>query len=207
MRNTRLPLLLLLPLTLGACLERAEPTVEQSVRPVQAVRVAAATESAPRHYPGLIRPRHEADLGFRTDGRIVAREVDVGARVAAGQVIARLDEADLALGVRAAEADLASAEAQAAMTASEATRSRTLATQGWAAAATDEQSRPPPAPPRNARRPPAPPSTSRATGWAMPSCARLPTAWSPPCSPTAAPWWPRASRWCVWPAPTRWKWR
>lgn len=139
MRALRLPLLLLLPLTLGACFERTQPTVEHNVRPVQAVRVVAATDAAPRHYPALVRPRREADIGFRAGGRIVAREVDIGARVVAGQVIARLDDADLALGVRVAEADLASAEAQATMTAAEAKRSRTLATQGWTAAAIDEQ--------------------------------------------------------------------
>ena len=42
------------------------------MRPVQAVRVAAATDAAPRHYPALVRPRREADIGFRAGGRIVA---------------------------------------------------------------------------------------------------------------------------------------
>jgi multidrug efflux system membrane fusion protein len=133
------PLLLLLPLALGGCFERAEATVERSVRPVLAVRVIAAQDNSPRHYPGLIRPRREADIGFRAGGRIIARDVDVGARVTPGQVIARLDDADIALGVRAAEADLASAEATAAMTTADAGRSRTLAAGGWASAATDDQ--------------------------------------------------------------------
>ena len=133
------PLLLLLPLALGGCFERTEATVEQPVRPVLATRVQAAQDTAPRHYPGLIKPRHEADLGFRAGGRIITREVDVGARVAAGQVVARLDDADIALGVRAADADLASAEANAAMTTADAARSRTLAAGGWAAVATDDQ--------------------------------------------------------------------
>ena len=80
-------LLLLLPLALGGCFERAQATVEQPVRPVLAVRVQAAQDAAPRHYPGLVKPRREADIGFRAGGRIVAREVDVGARVVAGQVM------------------------------------------------------------------------------------------------------------------------
>jgi RND family efflux transporter MFP subunit len=142
MRASRLSLLLpllLLPILLGGCLERAEATVEQPVRPVHAVRVQPATESAPRHYPGVIRPRREADIGFRAGGRILAREVDVGARVREGQVLARLDDADIALGVRSAEAEVANAEAQVALTTAEAARSRTLATQGWAPAAQDDQ--------------------------------------------------------------------
>jgi len=132
-------LMLLLPLALGGCFERTQPSLDQSVRPVLATKVRAAQDSAPRHYPGVVKPRREADLGFRAGGRILAREVDVGARVSQGQVIARLDDGDIALGVRAAEADLASAEANAAMTATEAARSRTLAAGGWASAAIDDQ--------------------------------------------------------------------
>jgi multidrug efflux system membrane fusion protein len=133
------PLLLALPFLLTACFERAQPTVENQPRPVQALRVTAAAEAAPRLYPGTIRPRREADLGFRAPGRLLTREVDAGTRVAAGQLLARLDPADLALNLRAAEADLSGAEAAAVQTAAEAARSRTLAAQGWNAAATDEQ--------------------------------------------------------------------
>lgn len=131
--------LLLLPLALGGCFERAEASLDQSVRPVLTTRVQPAQEAMARQYPGLVRPRREADIGFRAGGRIVAREVDVGARVAAGQVLARLDDADIALGVRAAAADLASAEANAALTAAEAGRSRALAAGGWASASVDDQ--------------------------------------------------------------------
>ena len=138
MRGSIFPLMLL-PALLGGCLERAEATVEQAVRPVQVVRVQPATEAAPRHYPGVIRPRREADIGFRAGGRIVAREVDVGARVTAGQVLARLDDADIALGVRSAESEVANAEAQLVLATNEAGRSRSLAAQGWAPAAQDDQ--------------------------------------------------------------------
>jgi RND family efflux transporter MFP subunit len=131
--------MLLLPLVLGGCFERAQATVEQHVRPVLATRVQPAQDTAPRRYPALVKPRREADIGFRVGGRIVAREVDVGARVVAGEVIARLDDADIALGVRAAEAELASAAANAAMAAAEAGRSRALAAGGWASASADDQ--------------------------------------------------------------------
>jgi len=131
--------ILLLPLVLGGCFERAQATVEQPVRPVLATRVQPAQDAAARRYPGLVKPRREADIGFRAGGRMIAREVDVGARVVAGQVIARLDDTDIALGVRSAEADLASAEAQAVLTTAEAGRSRTLAAAGWTSAAVDDQ--------------------------------------------------------------------
>src|SRR5204862_230717 len=82
-------------------------------RPVKVaeVRLAPATET--RAFTGVVRARREADIAFRTGGRITARLVEVGQKVTAGQPLARLDEADLALGMRAAESELASAAAQA----------------------------------------------------------------------------------------------
>jgi RND family efflux transporter MFP subunit len=132
------PFLLALPFLLAACLERAEPVVENAIRPVQAVRVALAPADETRLYAGTLRPRREADIGFRASGRIIAREVDLGARVTAGQILARLDPTDLALSVRAAEADLSGAQAQAFQANADAARSRTLLAQGWVAAAVDE---------------------------------------------------------------------
>ncbi len=123
---------------LGGCLERTQPTVENGARPVQAVRVVLAPQGESRQYPGIVRPRHEADIGFRAGGRIVSRSVDAGAHVTQGQELARLDPADLLLAMRAAEADLAAAQATLTMTLSDAQRSRTLTSQGWNAAAADE---------------------------------------------------------------------
>jgi membrane fusion protein, multidrug efflux system len=130
--------ILALPLLLGACFERAEPTVENAVRPVQVVRVAIAGESDARAYAGTVQPRREADVAFRSPGRIAERLVDVGAHVTTGQVLARLDPVDLQLAVRSAEADLSSAQAQALQATSDAARSATLRAQGWQAAAVDE---------------------------------------------------------------------
>ena len=129
---------LTLPLALGACFERTTPSLENAVQPVQAVRVAIRPATETRTVTGTIRARREAEIGFRAGGRIATREVDLGARVAAGQVLARLDPADLALAVRSAEADLAGAEAQAVQARADAARSAILRAQGWTAAAADE---------------------------------------------------------------------
>jgi len=134
----RLTLATTLPLVLAACFERAQPSVENTARPVQTVRVALASDAESRAFAGTIRPRREADVGFRVAGRIAARLVDMGARVQAGQVLARLDPNDLTLAVRSAEADLASAEAQAVQAEADAARNRTLRGQGWVSASTDE---------------------------------------------------------------------
>ncbi len=128
----------LLPLVLTACFDRTQPTVADGPRPVQVVQVSLAPAQSARAYAGTIRPRREADVGFRAAGRVIAREVDLGARVQAGQVLARLDSIDLALALRSAAADLAGAEALAAQTAADAARSRTLLSQGWTPASTDD---------------------------------------------------------------------
>jgi RND family efflux transporter MFP subunit len=61
-------------------------------------------------FPGLIAARRESSLGFERGGRIDAVFVDIGERVEAGQILARLD-------TRALEAQIAAADAQTAETA------------------------------------------------------------------------------------------
>ena len=61
---------------------------------------------------GEVRARFRADLSFRVSGRAIARFVDVGSHVEAGQLLARLDPAEQRADVDAATAAVASAEAQ-----------------------------------------------------------------------------------------------
>lgn len=100
--------LLLLPL-LAAC-GGGDPLPEPA-RPVLVERPAAAG-SATRAFAGEVRAREESALSFRVGGKLVERRVDVGARVRAGDVLARLDPGDLAAQSRAAQAQLAAAEAE-----------------------------------------------------------------------------------------------
>lgn len=95
---------------LGAC---DKPPPEQAAVPPRPVRVQAVAFSEPRAamvLSGTVQARRQAELAFRVGGKIVARPVDLGARVRAGDVIARLDPADLAL---ASEAARSAAEAAA----------------------------------------------------------------------------------------------
>ncbi|MBD0273646.1 MAG: efflux RND transporter periplasmic adaptor subunit, partial [Acetobacteraceae bacterium] len=134
------PLLALTVFALVGC--KAEGTTRpqaEAPRPVQVAEVRLAPAAADRAYTGVVRARREADVGFRAGGRIIARLVDVGDRVFAGQELARLDPADLALAARAAEADLAAAEAQSRQAAADAARSRTLLAAGHVSAAYDDQ--------------------------------------------------------------------
>ena len=134
----RRSILLALPVLLGGCFERPVASVENPIKPVQVVRVTLAPGSETRAYAGVVRPRREADIGFKVGGRLIERLVDSGAMVQAGTVLARLDPADLALSLRSAEADLAGAEAVATQAVADAARSKTLASQGWQSAAVDD---------------------------------------------------------------------
>jgi RND family efflux transporter MFP subunit len=63
---------------------------------------------------GSVQARTLADLAFRIGGKVVERPVEVGDHVRAGQVLARLDQADLELSFDAAQSALQSAIADAA---------------------------------------------------------------------------------------------
>jgi RND family efflux transporter MFP subunit len=61
---------------------------------------------------GEVQARFRADLSFRVSGRVLARLVDVGAHVNAGDLLARLDPAEQQADFDAATAAVAAAEAQ-----------------------------------------------------------------------------------------------
>src|SRR4051794_1866619 len=97
------PPILLAFLALAGCkAESASPPQGQAEapRPVQVAEIHLAPATEGHAFTGVVRARREADIAFRTGGRITARLVEVGQMVTSGQPIARLDEADLALGVR-----------------------------------------------------------------------------------------------------------
>ncbi len=133
----RAALLLLLPL--AACQAEPPAPAAEAPRPVQVAEIALTRAETGLAWTGTVRARHEVDLGFRAGGRIAERLVELGERVEAGQPLARLDPADLALALRAAEADLAAAEAQARQAANDAARSAALLRAGHVAPAFDDQ--------------------------------------------------------------------
>lgn len=95
---------------LGGCLpDEAAPA--PSARPVLSM-VVAPRGVGTADFTGTIQPRFSRDLGFRVLGRIVARHVDVGQEVKAGELLASLDPTTLALAVRQLEAELGKADAQ-----------------------------------------------------------------------------------------------
>lgn len=93
---------------LAAC--TPPPAPPEAARPVKLAQVVMGGAADRSVFAGEVKPRHESDLAFRIGGKIVVRNVDVGARVRKGQTIARLDPADVALQAEAAKAQVASAQ-------------------------------------------------------------------------------------------------
>ncbi len=89
-------------------------TKPETLRPV---RTAVVAESGAEQWvlSGDVRARYETRLSFRLPGQMLARHVEVGQRVRAGQTVAVLDARDARLSESSARAQLAQAESQAAL--------------------------------------------------------------------------------------------
>ncbi|SXE52610.1 RND family efflux transporter MFP subunit [Klebsiella variicola] len=106
-----LPVVLMLPvcLLLTACGDKPEKPA--SPRPVRTVTVPTPSVAGTFLQTGEIRPHDEVILGFRLDGRLLTRSVDVGDHVAAGQVLGTLENSTSQNQLDSARADLDSARA------------------------------------------------------------------------------------------------
>ncbi len=82
------------------------------IRPVlvEDVRVRGAQMFGP--FAGTIEPRYTTSQGFRTSGRMITRDVDVGDRVARGQRLTGLDQTLLSFAVTQARSNVVNAQAQ-----------------------------------------------------------------------------------------------
>ncbi len=87
---------------LAACSKPA--ATEEPVRAVKILTVQFDRLESGGEFAGEVRARVESRLGFRVGGKISARSVEVGQRVKAGQVLARLDAQDYRLATDAARA-------------------------------------------------------------------------------------------------------
>ncbi len=112
---------------------------ERVAQPVRVTRVAFAPADESDSYTGTIRPQHEVPLGFRVPGKLITRMVDVGDRVTAGQVLAKLDDTDARLELAAAEAEHAAARTDLSRTEADLARGRDLFAAGAVAQAALER--------------------------------------------------------------------
>lgn len=118
--------------TLMAC-SRPEPLPEP-VRAVRTMLVQPESSAGSSEFAAEVRARTESRIGFRVPGKLVARPAEVGQRVKAGQVLARLDATDLQLAQQAAQAGAQAAQAAYGLAQAEFKRYQELRSQGFISA-------------------------------------------------------------------------
>jgi RND family efflux transporter MFP subunit len=129
---------------MAVALAGCNDSVAQKVEPARPVLVATAhyeAETPERSFVGTVRPRIEADMGFRVPGKVAKRLVEVGQTVEIGQPLATLDEIDLKLQAEQATAELSAATGVVAQAVAAETRAKDLKAKGWATDAQMDQAR------------------------------------------------------------------
>lgn len=124
----------------GGAVEVAKDT-SAAGRPVLTTIVRFEPEQPSRTFMATIKPRIEADQGFRVSGKVAARLVEAGQVVKAGDPLARLDDADLKLQKEQAEAELAASRVAMEQTSADERRGAELLAKGWTARAVHDRQR------------------------------------------------------------------
>ena len=125
----RMGALTLIAAALAAC--RSEPAPPAEARPVGVVTVAAGQFSDDVQLSGEVQAKKDVGLAFRIGGRVLERPVNVGDRVKAGQVIARLEPALEQNALTAAKAALEAARGEVSTARNTYERQERLMAQGF----------------------------------------------------------------------------
>ena len=120
----------LLALTSAGCDDRAAAPAARAAF-VRTEIVQQRDQQAAVTLTGEVQARFRADLSFRVSGRVIARFVEVGVHVEAGQVLALLDPAEQQADVDAATAAVAAAESQLRVAKATFERQKTLIASGF----------------------------------------------------------------------------
>ena len=123
---------------LAGCKEEAE-TAAPEIRPVRTVTVEKSESGVPVVLTGRIEALDQASFGFRISGRMIERTVNVGDRVQAGQILARLEPHNEMNALRSAKANLTAAQAKHTQVSNHFERQERLLSQGWTTRANFDQ--------------------------------------------------------------------
>src|ERR1700761_1914010 len=132
--------LALVAVTLAGCNDQVAEKAAPS-RPVLVATTHYEAETPERSFVGTIKPRIEADMGFRVPGKIAKRLVEVGQTVEIGQPLATLDEVDLKLQAEQAEAEHRAATGVLAQAGAAENRAKELRAKGWSTDAQLDQAK------------------------------------------------------------------
>lgn len=110
---------------LAGCGTEAPPDPRTKAPLVRTATVVG--DSAPsRAFTGTVAARVQSDLGFRVPGKVSQRLVDAGQKVRRGQILMRIDPADLQLSAQAQHQAVVAAQAQARQAIADEARYRAL---------------------------------------------------------------------------------
>lgn len=123
-------------LCLGAAVSACNQTDPKhaDVRAVKTVTAVSADAGMVMAFAAEIQPRFSSELAFRVSGKLLSREINLGNHVKRGQILARLDPADLKLSAAASQAQVASVEADYQFAKSELERYQQLLAQHFVSA-------------------------------------------------------------------------
>ncbi|WP_213878361.1 efflux RND transporter periplasmic adaptor subunit [Pseudomonas sp. dw_358] len=109
-----------------------KPAPSSPERPrVQVQQVQASPFAATVDLTGDIQARVQTQLSFRVGGKIIERKVDVGDRISARQILARLDPKDLQTSLDSAKAAVVAEQARVAQSSAAFVRQEKLLPQGY----------------------------------------------------------------------------
>jgi len=114
---------------LAAC-KKEEKAATPDIRPVRTVIVEPSEAGETVSLTGEIQARYQADIGFRVNGKIIERPVDVGTQVKKGDLLARLDPQQYRQDFEVAKAEVATAEAEETRSEAQEWRQRELLKNG-----------------------------------------------------------------------------
>ena len=129
----------LLPLALAGCGEPADHDDPRTRPPLVRVATVERAEASSRAFTGVVVARTQSDLGFRVSGKILARLVETGQSVKRGQLLLRLDPADLTLQAQSQQRAVDAARARAKKATNDLARYRGLVASGAVSAAEFDQ--------------------------------------------------------------------
>jgi membrane fusion protein, multidrug efflux system len=122
-------IVLALVLALAAC-QKEEKAASTPIRPVRTVIVELQEGGERVSLTGEIQPRYQADIGFRVNGKILQRPVDVGTQVQTGNLVARLDPQQYRQDLEVAKSEIAAADAEVTRSQAQEYRQRELLKNG-----------------------------------------------------------------------------
>jgi RND family efflux transporter MFP subunit len=111
------------------CEQPSPPPAEATL--IRALVVQTSQFDRTSALTGEIQSRRESNLGFRVGGKVIERLVDIGAKVAEGDLLARLDSQDQQNALKGAQSEAAAAQASIEQSRAQEERQRKLLTDGY----------------------------------------------------------------------------